>query len=182
MACLNFQNTYFKEHLLMAAFIRFRGTCFSEHLKMAADFLIMFSWLLFTLPLSKNVSLLMKLKDFDFFKATHFTYKRFILAYIWITKLFKKIYFEKFIEEFDSVELSTQAKHLRVWILHGDWLNDSPRNIVSFYIFSLQKFGAWSLWGKVKSLIQHFAGGLTQGLPLKFMLVFFFYETFKWLW
>ena len=32
----------------------------------------------------------------------------------------KKNYFEKFIEEVAFVELSTQAKHLRVWILHDD--------------------------------------------------------------
>ena len=32
MACLNFRNTYFRKHLLMATFIRFRSTCFSEHL------------------------------------------------------------------------------------------------------------------------------------------------------
>ena len=36
MACLNFQNNYFREHLLMAAFIRFRIACFSEHLKVDA--------------------------------------------------------------------------------------------------------------------------------------------------
>ena len=35
------------------------------------------------------------------------------------------------------------------------------------------------LKGKVKPLTQHFAGGLTQTWPLKFMLVFDFYETFK---
>ena len=40
MACLNFQNTYFREHLLIAAFIRFESTCFSEHLKVAAAFFI----------------------------------------------------------------------------------------------------------------------------------------------
>ena len=39
MACLNFQNTYFKKHLLMAAFIRFRSTGFSEHLKVDALFI-----------------------------------------------------------------------------------------------------------------------------------------------
>ena len=32
----------------------------------------------------------------------------------------KKNYFEKFIEEVAFVELSTQAKHLKVWILHDD--------------------------------------------------------------
>ena len=39
MASLNFQNAYFREHLLMAAFIRFRSTCFSEHLKVDAFFI-----------------------------------------------------------------------------------------------------------------------------------------------
>ena len=151
MACLNFQNTYFREHLLIVAFIRFESTCFSEHLKVAAAFFIkqpchfflgiylkshskkhvpslplgegiqsllfvMFSWLLFTPTLLKNFSLLAKFKDFDFFKA-----------YIRITKLLKINYSEKLIEELDYVELSAQAKHLKVWILHDDWLNDSPR-------------------------------------------------------
>ena len=37
-----------------------------------------------------------------------------------------KSYFEDFIE-LDFVELSTEAKLLRVWILHEDWLNDNPR-------------------------------------------------------
>ena len=54
-------------------------------------------------------------------------HKRFILAYIRITKLLKKKYLEKFIEELGSVELSTQAKHSRAWILHDDLLNDSPQ-------------------------------------------------------
>ena len=31
MTCQNFQNTYFREHLLVAAFIRFRSTI-SEHI------------------------------------------------------------------------------------------------------------------------------------------------------
>ena len=44
----------------------------------------------------------------------------FILAYVRVTKLLKKHHFEKFIEEFDFVELSTQPKYLRVWILHSD--------------------------------------------------------------
>ena len=39
----------------------------------------------------------------------------------------QKNYFEKFIEELDFLKLSTQAKHLGVWILHDDCLNDSPR-------------------------------------------------------
>ena len=39
MACLDFQNTYFMEHLLMAAFIHFRSTGFSEQLKVHALFI-----------------------------------------------------------------------------------------------------------------------------------------------
>ena len=94
MACLNFQNTYFRKHLLMAAFIRFRSTCFSEHLKVDAlfikqpnyfflgifllqkspqkthTFILMHSSLLFMPSLFKNFSLLAKHKDFDFLKAT----------------------------------------------------------------------------------------------------------------
>ena len=40
MACLNFQNTYFREYLSMAPFKRFASTCFSEHLKVADAFFI----------------------------------------------------------------------------------------------------------------------------------------------
>ena len=47
-------------------------------------------------------------------------HKRSISTYIRITKLLKKNYFEKFIEELGFVELSTQAKHLRASILHDD--------------------------------------------------------------
>ena len=39
MACLNFQNTYFREHLLIAAFICFKSTCLSGHLKVDALFI-----------------------------------------------------------------------------------------------------------------------------------------------
>ena len=39
-----------------------------------------------------------------------YLHKRFILAYIQITKLLKKNYLEKFIEELGFVELSTQAE------------------------------------------------------------------------
>ena len=46
------------------------------------------------------------------------------MVYIRITKpqysKKKKNCFEKFIEDLDFVELSTQAKHVRVWILHDD--------------------------------------------------------------
>ena len=37
-----------------------------------------------------------------------------------MTKLLKKNYFEKLIEELGFVELSTQAKFLRAWILRND--------------------------------------------------------------
>ena len=43
-----------------------------------------------------------------------YPHKRFILAYIRITKLLKKNNFEKFIEELAFVELSTQVKLLKV--------------------------------------------------------------------
>ena len=59
---------------------------------------------------------------------------------------------------------------------------------VSFYIFSLLKYDR--IFGKSlehdtyervkkKSLTQHFVVGLTQAWPLTFILVFFFYDTFK---
>ena len=49
-----------------------------------------------------------------------------------IVKLLKKNYFKKFVEEPDFVELSTQAKHLRFWILYDDYLNDSPQYYCQF--------------------------------------------------
>ena len=54
MACLNFQNTYFRKHLLMAAFIRFRSNCFSEHLKVDAAFIEQPSYFLLGIFLLKN--------------------------------------------------------------------------------------------------------------------------------
>ena len=41
------------------------------------------------------------------------------------------------------------------------------------------KFGAWCLWGKMKSLNQHSAVGLIQAWSLKFNPVLVFYETFR---
>ena len=93
----------------------------------------MFSSLLFTPSLLKNFSLLAKHKDFDFFQATmsklNIIYVKLITqkAHLGLhsnngttvlTK--KKNYFEMFIEGCDFVELSTQAQHLRVWILHSN--------------------------------------------------------------
>ena len=54
MACLNFQNVYFRKHLLMAAFIRFRSTCFSEHLKVDALFIKQPSYFLLGIFLFKK--------------------------------------------------------------------------------------------------------------------------------
>ena len=83
----------------------------------------------------------MKHKDFDFLKVVTlstldiyiyikviYIHKKLIRVYYQITKLYyiatlitqNKKYFEKFIEEVDFAELSTQAKHLSVWILHED--------------------------------------------------------------
>ena len=50
-----------------------------------------------------------------------------------------KNYFDKFIEELDFVELHTQAKHPRVWILHDEQMLGHDI-IVSFSIFSLLKY------------------------------------------
>ena len=70
----------------------------------------------------------LKWHTFSYKRYVHKTYlhERFILVHIRITKNEKK-YFEKFIEELDFVELSTQVKHLRVCVLHDDYLNDNPR-------------------------------------------------------
>ena len=53
MACLNFQNTYFRKHLLMAAFIRFKNTSFSENLKVDALFIKQPSYILLGIFLCK---------------------------------------------------------------------------------------------------------------------------------
>ena len=58
MACLNLQNTYFRKHLLMAAFIRFRSTCFSEHFKVDALLIkqaVLIGIFLFTKSAKKHV-------------------------------------------------------------------------------------------------------------------------------
>ena len=74
----------------------------------------------------QNLKVLISLKRHSF-KVKHYIHKTylrkmFILVYIPITKLqcSKKNYFDKFIEELDFAELSIQAKHLRVCILHND--------------------------------------------------------------
>ena len=73
-------------------------------------------------------------------KTTYFQYwTRLILTYIRIRKLLKQNYIEKFIEKVAFVELSTQAKHLRVWILHDDWLNYSLQYYCWFLHFQVTK-------------------------------------------
>ena len=54
MTCLNFQNTYFRKHLLIATFIRFRSTCFSEHLNVDALFIKQPSFFLLGIFLFKD--------------------------------------------------------------------------------------------------------------------------------
>ena len=54
MACLNFRNTYFRKHLLMAAFICCRRTCFSKHLKVDALFIKQPSYFLLGIFLFKE--------------------------------------------------------------------------------------------------------------------------------
>ena len=54
--------------------------------------------------------------------------------------------------------------------------------IASFYISSSLKYAR--IFGRNfghDTYTQHFAEGRAQGWPLKSMLVFVFYETFKWL-
>ena len=51
----------------------------------------------------------------------------------------KKNYFEKFLWEIDFVELHTQTKHLRVWILLDD-LMIAYDIIDSFYILNLLQY------------------------------------------
>ena len=62
LVCLDFQTTYFMEHLLMAAFIHFRSTGFSEQLKVHALFIAKPSYfflgiILFQESLKKNTYL-----------------------------------------------------------------------------------------------------------------------------
>ena len=51
----------------------------------------------------------------------------------------EKNFLEKFIEELDFIELPTQAKHPRVWILHDTDQMIAHDIIVNFCIFSLLK-------------------------------------------
>ena len=90
-AFISFESNCFPEHLKVAAafFIKQAGYFFfSKHFylknhpkkhvpsfslpwwKKIPSLLFMFSWLLFTLTLFKNLSLPVKLKDFDFFNPT----------------------------------------------------------------------------------------------------------------
>ena len=74
---------------------------------------------------------------FDFFKATFSTLNIYIkLIYIKslglylnneTTVLQTKTIWRSLLNNLDFADLSTQAKHLRVWILHEDWLNNSLR-------------------------------------------------------
>ena len=56
MACLNFQNIYFRKHLLKAAFIRFKSACFSGKLKVDALFIKQPSYFLLGIFLCKESS------------------------------------------------------------------------------------------------------------------------------
>ena len=56
MACLNFQNIYFRKYLLMAAFIRFKSACFSGKLKVDALFMKQPSYFLLGIFLCKESS------------------------------------------------------------------------------------------------------------------------------
>ena len=76
-------------------------------------------------------------KDFDFYLDKSYLHKMFILGSD--NETTQKNYFEKFIEELDFLKLSTQAKHLGVWILHDDGLNDSPRYYHQFLHFQFTK-------------------------------------------
>ena len=160
MACLNFQNTYFRKHLLMAAFIRFRSNFFSEHLKVDAVFIEQPSYFLLGIFLLKNhpentylhshfhekrefhhwfsscfrryflrrhsskTFLYWRNKNFDFFKAILSTLNIIYIGLIYIKKLIWvyiriiKLHYSK--QKLFFAELSTQAKHLRVWTLHED--------------------------------------------------------------
>ena len=152
MARLNFQSICFREHLLMAAFIRFRSTCFSEHLKKDALFIkqpscfflgkkhiplfkpprvegissltfIMFSSLLFTSTLFKNVSLLATISKLNIICMKLIYIKGSFGCLHWnnrTTVLKKKGSFEKLIKELYFAKLPIIPKHLRVWILHED--------------------------------------------------------------
>ena len=55
MACLNFRKTYFRKHLLLAAFIRSKSTCFSKHTKVDALFIKQTSYFLLVIFLFKEL-------------------------------------------------------------------------------------------------------------------------------
>ena len=90
----------------------------------------------------RNLKILISLKRHTF-SIKYYSHKRyllirFILAYIRITKLLKKKtkknYFQKFIEELDFVELSTQDKHLSVDVTW--WLTKWQPTILLLLVFT----------------------------------------------
>ena len=104
----------------------------------------------------------------------------YIRGSFWFTNKKIYIYFKKFIEELEFVELPIQVKNLRLYILHDDRLMIARNIIVSFYIFNLPKYGRifrknWSMTLSLtnKVLDQALCGGHYQVFSLKFMLVFF---------
>ena len=101
-----------------------KNTYFYFHLHEERELLfIVFSSLLFMPSLFKNFSLLVEHKDLIFLKR-HLNDKHIHKTYLSLLKFIEELHFE---------ELSTQAKHLRVRILHVDI-------ILSFCIFSLLKY------------------------------------------
>ena len=91
-----------------------------------------------------------------------YLHKKFVFAYIGITKLVKKKLFQEVYWRTWFCRASAKAKNLRAWILHDNWLNDSPRNYC-FYIFMLLKYNR--IFSKnlehdiyVVELTRHFAG------------------------
>ena len=96
---------------------------------------VMFSWIRLRRYCPKaflywwNLKILISLKRLTF-SINHnipktYLHKKFI--YIGITKTKQTKYCEKFTEEVAFAKLSMRVKHLRVWILHGDSLNDRLR-------------------------------------------------------
>ena len=72
----------------------------------------------------RNIKIFISLKrhtfNIKYYLRKSYLYKRFILAYIRVTKLLKKKKKKLFTEELHFAELFTQAEHLRVWILHSN--------------------------------------------------------------
>ena len=104
----------FQEHLSMAAVIRFGSTCFSEHLKAAAAFFIKKPYYFFLGIYLFKESYKETWSSHDEREFHHY---------------FSVCFHHYFLRPHSSKTFIywQNLNYMRVLILHGDWLNGSPR-------------------------------------------------------